>query len=257
VTTDITQAIADLQSDDTAMQLQAADTLGSLGEAAQEAVPALKAALTGDYEPLAVTAAYTLAYMGDAGRAALLDVLTSASDIRTTENAAYGLSAVGAPALDGLIEALTHPAENTRAGAAFAFGETFALGELPQAAQDAVPALIALLQDESDYVRRNVVEALGTIGGPLSQVVPALMQALDDADGQVRFTAILSLSRIGAKAGQAVPVLGRALHDDNRYVRANAVDALARIGTPEANQVLVHHLQAARWCPSTTPESTF
>ena len=115
-------------------------------------------------------------------------------------NAAYSLSAIGAPALSSLVEALPHDSEQTRGAAAFA------LGELRTAATDAVPDLVKLVNDESIWVRRNVVEALGTIGQANEQIVPALAQAVtDDADDQVRFTAGLSLARIGPDAAEAVP----------------------------------------------------
>ena len=73
----------------------------------------------------------------------------------------------------------------------------------------------------------------------------------------MRFTGALSLARLGSAAAGAVPALQGALKDENRYVRANAVDALNHIGTPEAQQVLIDYLLGSRWCPTTTPESTF
>ena len=122
--------------------------------------------------------------------------------------------------------------------------------------------LTKLVNDEDEWVRRNTAEALGTLDvadqpSVQAAAVAALAQLLSDADGQARFSAALSLGRIGAAAAPAVPALQGALHDENRYVRANAVDALNHIGSPDAQRVLIDYLLASRWCPSTTPESTF
>ena len=58
-------------------------------------------------------------------------------------------------------------------------------------------------------------------------------------------------------AAEAVAALEGALNDENRYVRGNALFALERIGTPLAKDTLIKHLMPARWCPITSPESTF
>lgn len=247
-----------LASDDKRVRLHAADELGMLGAAAGEAIPALAAALADAYEPVALNAAYALAGMGAPATAALLSALDS-EDKDTTRNAAYGLAALGTAA-PGLIDRLDHAGELTRGYAAFALGEIGLRGN--SAAADAVTGLAKLATDESEWVRRNMVEALGTLdvqeqAAAQEAAVTTLAQALQDADGQVRFTSALSLTRLGSVAAAAVPALQGALHDENRYVRANAVDALNRIGTPEAQRVLIDYLLGARWCPSTTPESTF
>lgn len=240
-------------------RLHAADGLGLLGSAAGDAIPALATALSDDYEPVALNAAYALAHMGESATAALLTALASEhKDI--SRNAAYGLAALGTPALSGLVEHLDHPSEQARGYAAFALGEIGVTRA--DEANTTVAQLAQRTEDESEWVRRNAVEALGTLG--LSSATPAmdgavaaLAHAMQDSDGQVRFTSGLSLARLGRDAAAAVPALQGALQDENRYVRANAVDALNRIGTHEAQTILVDYLLASRWCPSTTPESTF
>lgn len=240
-----------LTDNDKRIRLRAADALGLLGAVAGDAIPALAKALGDEYEPVALNAAYALANMGTPAVNALTGALQDASkDI--ARNAAYALSATGPAAAPALADLLGHPAEMVRGYAAYA------LGEIGTTAADTLPALTHLATDEAEWVRRNVVEALGTLDAPAETLVPTLTQALaNDADGQVRFSAALSLARLGAKAADAVPALQQALKDENRYVRANAVDALNRIGTPEAKDILIHYLLAARWCPTTTPENLF
>lgn len=248
-----------LSQGDKEQRLHAADLLGLMGAAAGDAIPALATALTDDYEPVALNAAYALASMGAPATGALLTALESDhKDI--SRNAAYGLAALGTPAVAGLTDRFDHPSEQTRGYAAFALGE---IGLTAFNGADNVTAQLGRLAlDDSEWVRRNTVEALGTLGldgtgGALDNAVGTLVHALQDSDGQVRFTSALSLARLGTAAAAAVPALQHTLHDENRYVRANAVDALNCIGTREAQSALLDHLLTARWCPSTTPESTF
>ncbi len=252
------QLIDQLTSTEKQTRLLAADALGMMGTAAADAIPALAKRLGDDYEPVALNAAYALAHMGDSAVAALATAL-AADEKNVVRNAAYGLSAAGTSAREPLLECLSHPAEETRGYAAFALGE---IGlNAADDPQHTVQGLGNTVNDESVWVRRNGAEALGIVAAtePTAQAatVDALVQALQDEDGQVRFTSALSLTRLGSAATAAVPALQQALRDENRYVRANAVDALNRIGTPAAQSVLVDYLLNSRWCPSTTPESTF
>lgn len=248
-----------LASSDNQMRLQAADELGLLGETAVDAIPALAARLADEYEPVALNAAYALAGMGDAALPALLDGLRN-PDKDTARTAAYGLAAAGAAAISGLIDQLDHENAQVRGYAAFALGE-IGLGNSDLAAAG-VAGLTKLVHDPDEWVRRNTAEALGTLDvadqpAVNAQRMAGLIQTLADTDEQVRFNSGLACTRLGAAAESAIPALQQALNDPNRYVRANAVDALNRIGTSDAQRVLIDYLLNSRWCPSTTPESTF
>jgi len=199
---------------------------------------ALRGALDDDYEPNSVDAAYRLSAAGTEAIPTLLDALHGENKA-ASRNAGYGFSALGTAALTEMVDSLQHRSEQARGHAAFA------LSEMAESAAEAVPALNARLDDESAWVRRNVVEALGTIKVPSDQSVSGLIQGLGDADDQVRFTSALALTRIGPDAAEAVPALGQALEDENRYVRSKSVEALRRIGTPEAQEVAFDYLMAA------------
>jgi len=67
----------------------------------------------------------------------------------------------------------------------------------------------------------------------------------------------MAICRYGASAAKATPAVKEVLEDQNRYVRADALQALKRIGTVEAIEELFEQLMPARWCPLTSPESTF
>ncbi|OXM83803.1 HEAT repeat domain-containing protein [Paenibacillus rigui] len=214
-------------------------------------VQQLSAQLEDAFEPNAINAAYGLAGMGDAGVQALLQGLRH-EDVKVSRTAAYGLSVAGAGAVAGLTAALGEERAETVVHAAFA------LGELREQAASAIPLLLNLLEPAAPaVVRQTVTEAIAMIGSPADSVVEGLIRCLHDEDVQVRFTAGLSLCRMGAAADAAVPALAEALEDDNRYVRGHAAEALHYIGTDSAKSELIDFLLKSRWCPSTTPESTF
>ncbi|BBH19537.1 hypothetical protein Back11_08820 [Paenibacillus baekrokdamisoli] len=227
--------------------------VGSLaGSKAEDeaAISKLVTQLEGDNEPSALAAAYELAARGSGGKDVLLKALHH-DKVSVSRLAAYGLSVAGASVIPDLIAALDDSREETVNHAAFA------LGELRDLAQAAVPKLNALLDQPSAKVRRTVMDVLGMIGVPTDAVVAGLIKGLQDEDEQVRFTAGLSLTRIGTEAEAAVPYLEESLADENRYVRGHALEALRYIGTKEANEVLMKELFNTRWCSTTTPASTF
>ena len=87
--------------------------------------------------------------------------------------------------------------------------------------------------------------------------ITALANAVGDPDYRVRRNAALAIADAGPDAEAAIPNLLATLDDENRYNRFYAANALKGIGTPRANATLLDTLFTARWCPMTTPESTF
>ncbi|MCY3738886.1 MAG: HEAT repeat domain-containing protein [Gemmatimonadaceae bacterium] len=206
-------------------------------------VTELAADLGAEDETRAQHAAYRLGESADtAAVGALLEGLRSgAGGVR--RNAAYGLTAVGAAAVPGLVECLAHGDAGLRAAA------VDALGDLGRQAAEAAPSVSASLEDEDLEVRRQAAHALGTMGA--DSAVPRLAEACSEEDDWVARNASLSLARLGAPAEEALPALGRALDHDNRYVRANALRCLQRIDSSGAREMLYHHLATSRWCPIT------
>ena len=201
-------------------------------------------------EEVRLPVAYALGGLGDAGRAILKAGLHSERD-EVRRASAYGLSAAGASAVGDLVGALKSESDRTRGYA------VFALGDLGAKAESAVPALAALAQDPSEFVRRPLADALGQIRSQPSVSVPALTKLLQDADDQTRFNAAYGLAKFREDATAAIPALVNALEDSNRYVRGHATIALEQIGTPDALKALLKHYQTTRWCPLTTKESSF
>ena len=213
-------------------------------------VSELISALGDASESASFSAAYALGEIGEPAVASLIDALRDGPDT-VRQRASYALSEIGAPATPALTDLLGDENEEVCAVAA----DT--LGDIGPTAREAIPALTGVLKSESPAVRRNATEALGIVGQLSGSAVPALAGRLQDTDEWTRRNASLALCRIGAYAQEAVPALKSALANENRYVRANAAHALHRIGAPEAQEALFRFLIASRWCPSTTPDSTF
>ena len=215
-----------------------------------ESLSGLISALNSTSESTGLQAAYELPKFREKAVPALVRCLQDESEM-TRRNACYALNAVGTPAVEVLRDALKDPREYTRNNAAEA------LGDLGNRAEPAVPALVETLADESGSVRAHTIEALGTASQSSSIAVPGLVKALKDPHAGARWNAVFSLARIGQNAPGAVEGLQNMLFDESRYVRGDAVHALYRIGTPEAKAALLRYLEATRWCPLTSKESTF
>lgn len=123
---------------------------------------------------------------------------------------------------------LNDESEDVRRSAAWALGQIE-----DRAATEALSQ--AAQADASVEVRRTAVWALGQIEDPAS--VPALEAALDDADPEVRSTALWALGQV--QSPEAVGPLVGVLRDADPEVRKTAAWALGQIESPEAVGPLV------------------
>ena len=259
---------ANLTDTDPRRRLAAINDIALSAEAARPRLQALAALLHDPLEPIAVDAAYAMASAGADAVPLLLNILRGDTEEDTdldrgshdgsrpdagmpARSAAYGLAEIGLPAVQGLLDILDNGAGSRARKLA-----AFALGEIAGTGTEVVDALCSATLDPAASVRINAIEALGLkLATP--SAVAALSRAIKDVDPQARFSAALSLAQIGPAAEAAVPALQDALHDENRYVPGYAVEALERIATPSAIRVLLPFLKAARWCPHTSPVSTY
>ena len=132
--------------------------------------------------------------------------------------------------LDELLAALEASSEATRAEAAATINK---LG------QDALPALLKMLDDPSPDTRSTAANALGLIGIDDEAVIAALLIRLDDAelrsdDMPVWGSAARAIGQLGPKS---VPRLIAKLSADNRTGRRAAAIALHDIKPPPKNAV--------------------
>jgi HEAT repeat protein len=206
---------------------------------------------------LAVTPAAP--YKPDVAR--LLEELKSKDAVKQ-DKAARELAALGARAVPALIEALKSDKEGVVGRAARA------LGQIGEPAREAVPALIArinnnkgqwrddaeaiealmriaprrtevvpglraiLREPPSNRCRIHAVVALGKMGPDAKEAVPDLIKLLDEAPGKpIRFHAATALGQIGAEAKEAVPALVKLLGDKKAGPgRRTVIAALGQMG---------------------------
>jgi hypothetical protein len=96
---------------------------------------------------------------------------------------------------------------------------------------DAVPGLVAMLNDPEPVARNVAAGALTRIGPDAAAAVPALIDLLrTDADTKARARAAGALGKIGLRADDAVPALAGALNDGEPEVRCEAARALGSFG---------------------------
>lgn len=118
------------------------------------------------------------------------------------------------------------PAATTRAAAATALGRL--------CDSNAVPALVAALQDRIVSVRQEAAWALGHIGA--AAAVPALTNALGESNADVRFAAAFALAEIGDRSA-ASALMPLVQHSEER-TRLAAASALAFLDREDGLAVL-------------------
>ncbi|MFG0335192.1 MAG: HEAT repeat domain-containing protein [Maioricimonas sp. JB049] len=102
---------------------------------------------------------------------------------------------------------------------------------LQDGGDEAVPVLTELAAGEAgddwkgSEVRILALDMLGAIGPDASEAVPVVLAALEDDDGHLRSVAAVNLPKIGAEAEQAVPALTKLAAMDPRpeVIRAISV----------------------------------
>ena len=274
------QYIAALEEDeDLADRLRAIYNLAGFGSDAAEAIPALISMLDNDHQAARVAAVYTLGAIGEPAIEPLMDRLKAAGcredahpapepwneGAISMEDAAHALTAIGAPAVPALTEALESSSEWVRVNA------SFALGELDSHAVSAVSKLTACLSDDSHRVVRTATDALGSIHQGAPTFIPHIIRLLTEdravwheeerrgwtIQDQVRTNAAMAFTRLGKDAAGTEEVLFHAMDDPCGHVGAFAMDALRRIDSPAARQAVMAYLEAQRWDESITADRQF
>ncbi len=138
--------------------------------------------------------------------------------------AVYGLGLPGEASVATLTRGLKHEDPRVRAFA------TWTLGEMREAAQPAVPALVALAREDGGAGKTGALTAIGKIGGNSPETIPLLLQELKHPKEARRYRAARTIGRMGEAAGPAVPGLVEALRDPSALVRLHVVRAFGNIG---------------------------
>jgi HEAT repeat protein len=110
-----------------------------------------------------------------------------------------------------------------------------ALQFLGPQATNAIPALIAALQDPNWAVAQSAAVALAAVG---TNAVPALGERLDQADVEELRWALQAVAALGTNAAPLVPQLARLAVSTNNGRPGDAAYGLARIGEPAVHSII-------------------
>jgi HEAT repeat protein len=233
------------------IRMHAASALGDLGVAAAEAVDDLTALLKDPEEGVRREAAEALGKIGSDAKGAIPTLIAVLNDSAgsVTMHAAWALSRMGPAAAEPLIAALND--RNLQHLAVVILGDTGA------AAKSAAGPLARLLAEpELDPVfGREVILTLAKIGPDAGEAVPALLAILKDETNPLRPAAAWALAKMGAR--QALPLLIQALpKDDNpemQIVTPVALlllnpdsEAFTRLAVPRLVGLLTHDSSVVR-----------
>jgi len=216
---------------------QAAETLGKLGPAAADAVPALARFLDDskdkDSELLDEAVVRTLGKIGRAARPAIPSLVRIG-------RRNFDLEQEAGAAIDRILLTPESEAEDVptlmknlrERDASVRLRAAKLLGNLGPAGKPAVSLLTEALKDTDPDVRRMALQALRKIdptAKPGEPEVGVFVRDLKDPDPSVRLRAAKSLGRLGPAAEPALPALLEAGQDEDPDVRRVALDALAKI----------------------------
>lgn len=231
-----------LQGEDESSRINSALALAKASDSA--AIPVLVAALNHESQVLRFRhAAAALAALGERAVPALLQVLDG--EVRGRAAAAYALYKIDESRSETVVAALTRVLVDGDAAARD--DAATALIEIGAPGQNAVPALLRMLEDDDELAagRGRAALALAAISEPRADIVPALVRALSARDDRVGVQAAYALSCLAGSLPAVVPDLIRVLQDRGVAVevRARVANVLAMAGEPAAE--IVRALQQA------------
>ncbi len=215
----------------------ALNTLEQLGPDAGPALPELLAALDAPEHPSRSDVMEALGAIGPAARPAIPKLVTQLERLDNGADACKALGKIGAQAQ--LLAALSHKDQFVRSWAAE--GAAY----LPEYDPPIVEKLSRMvLEEEYEYGRSHVAEALGKVKPCTKEIVATLVKASTDRDESVRRAAVESLGIVEPKFDEAIPALVKASSDKEEWVRNAATQSLGKYkGSPEVRlQVIVNQV---------------
>jgi HEAT repeat protein len=173
------------KENDTAMNNAAREALRKIGAAA---APALSEALKHKDVSVRQNAANLLAEIGPAGASSVPALIESLKDYKTSYRSVLALGNMGAAAKEA-VPAMLH--------AVLRIDDVDdAAKSIANIGSSAVPALIDGLKDSNSRSRWIAATALGYLGGSAQEAVPALNAVLSDKDSSLKKAATEALARV-------------------------------------------------------------
>lgn len=210
-------------------RLTAIDQIGKLGAEGRPALPTLLKTLR-DADPhlrsVSATALAAIEPPADQAVPALVAALEGGS---VNVPVLRALSTFG-PAAEPALELLRKSLNDTSLDPEVRWNSARTIGKMRAAGAPAIPDLITHLNDPAERLREHAAEALGDIGPDASVAVEPLTKTLSDTYFKARRDAVRSLGQIGAAAKPAIPEIKKLLDDPEELVRDAAKTALERIG---------------------------
>lgn len=229
---DTVRALSLLAEDrDAGVSEEALEALARVGGAAQAALPVVLRRLEAPDPGLRLKAARASWQIAGEASSVLPTLVAALEDQPTRWQAALILGEMGQaaePAIPALLDAMTHEIVHRPARTPASCARALA-----RVGPAAVPGLVELLAHEAVSVRASAAYALWAQGAHAAPAVAGLVRLLDEGDAEVGVLACQALGAIGAEARVAVPRLRELSETTTGYLRAAALDALARItGSP-------------------------
>ncbi len=204
----ITRLIKKLTEGHGTVRCEAAEALGEIGPAAEEAIPHLVKALADSDQVLRTQAVQSLGRINSKWQRHESTLNIIPFFVKALAGADVGfacgmpgdaLMKIGQEAIRYLVEALADPNKDI-ANSVAQFLEDFD-PQWPQSegAQEAVPRLSESLKDSQWFVRHAAAEVLGKIGPGAIKAVPYLVRAMADTNKTVRNAAKAALDKVVIK----------------------------------------------------------
>lgn len=249
---------AALKDTDSQVRSSAAMALGNIPGDMRVTVPALIDALQDKDESVRANAMRSLGTIGQSPELAvpaLVGGLKREADGSAKDSAKEALIKFGPsakPAVPALIALLNENDLDLDVSVAPV------LGAIGPEAQDAEPALLAILRGSNDQARLEAADALGKIGRDQAEAVAVTTLILEAEDWRDRMRAAGVLSDLGPAAATSVPALTKALNDEDADVRWAAAESLAQIATAlrdDGRTEAIEPLQNAAVAMEQSPDS--
>jgi len=224
---------------DAEVRCTSAELLAKIGADATSAGPSLLAGVHDRDPHVQAVCAAALPKAGIPAKAAVpvLTELLKSDHVVVAARALSEYKEEAAESLPVLVALLSDQSKSTEAR----WNAARTIGRIGPAADGAVPALIAALDDPEWTIREHSAEAFGDIGpNAAPEAIPGLLRMLNDPVARVRRDAVRSLGQIGKAALESVPDIKKLLSDPEELVQKAALTALGKIAPdqvpPAGNQ---------------------
>jgi len=154
--------------------------------------------------------------------------------------AGLALAGIGIAAFDALACFLLHSLPMVRSAGAEGFSQMLLDKQItPEQAERVLPQLLKNTRDTHQHVRARSASALGAIATQPATCVPALIVLLDDDSDLVRFSAAQALGRFGKAAWAALPKLIARARSPYGPERVACVESIAQLGLSKGYETIL------------------